>query len=373
MNDAFVCVKVDREERPDVDDVYMAAVQITTGRGGWPMTCFLLPDGRPFLARTYMRKDDLARVTARVVDMWTPRPHPPRGRGRGDLEGRARTGGEARSCPRSTAPTTISCASRSTGSPRSSTPSTAGSTAAPSSRRTRTLLFLLDRGGAVGGARGLAMVRRDPRRAWPTGASTTRSAAASTATAPTPRGSCPTSRRCSTTTRCSRSAYARGFAATKDPRYARVARDVFAWIEREMAVTGGGYASSLDADTDGEEGLTYTWTQAELVEALGAADAGLAAEVYGVDRGGQCTRRGDGGGDGPQHPPPSRPAGRDRDATRPHRRRTRGHARPDPRPTPRAAGEAPAARSRRQGGDGLERPPALGVRDRRRRARRRRH
>src|SRR5438045_4190518 len=43
LNAAFVCVKVDREERPDVDDVYMAAVQMTTGRGGWPMTCFLTP------------------------------------------------------------------------------------------------------------------------------------------------------------------------------------------------------------------------------------------------------------------------------------------------------------------------------------------
>ena len=62
LNDAFVCVKVDREERPDVDDVYMAAVQITSGRGGWPMTCILAPDAKPFLARTYLPRSALLAI-----------------------------------------------------------------------------------------------------------------------------------------------------------------------------------------------------------------------------------------------------------------------------------------------------------------------
>src|SRR6184192_3743770 len=53
MNRHFVCVKVDREERPDVDQIYMQAVQSMTGHGGWPMTCFLTPDGRPFYGGTY--------------------------------------------------------------------------------------------------------------------------------------------------------------------------------------------------------------------------------------------------------------------------------------------------------------------------------
>src|ERR687891_1993877 len=53
MNEAFVCVKVDREERPDVDAVYMDAVQALTGHGGWPLTVFLTPDGEPFLGGTY--------------------------------------------------------------------------------------------------------------------------------------------------------------------------------------------------------------------------------------------------------------------------------------------------------------------------------
>ena len=56
MNRHFVCIKVDREERPDVDQVYMHAVQLITGSGGWPLNCFALPDGRPFFGGTYFRK-----------------------------------------------------------------------------------------------------------------------------------------------------------------------------------------------------------------------------------------------------------------------------------------------------------------------------
>src|SRR5207247_5670908 len=59
MNDGFVNVKVDREERPDVDAVYMEATQAMTGSGGWPMTVFLTPDGRPFYAGTYFPKSGL--------------------------------------------------------------------------------------------------------------------------------------------------------------------------------------------------------------------------------------------------------------------------------------------------------------------------
>ena len=54
MNGRFVCIKVDREERPDLDEIYMEAVQAMTGRGGWPMNAFLTPDGEPFYGGTYL-------------------------------------------------------------------------------------------------------------------------------------------------------------------------------------------------------------------------------------------------------------------------------------------------------------------------------
>ena len=79
MNQHFVCVKVDREERPDLDGIYMDAVQAMTGHGGWPMTVFLTPEGGPFYAGTYYPKVDrpgmpsFGRVLAAVADAWTRR------------------------------------------------------------------------------------------------------------------------------------------------------------------------------------------------------------------------------------------------------------------------------------------------------------
>jgi uncharacterized protein YyaL (SSP411 family) len=56
LNNAFICIKVDREERPDIDAVYMAACQMLTGKGGWPLNLFLTPDKKPFFAATYLPK-----------------------------------------------------------------------------------------------------------------------------------------------------------------------------------------------------------------------------------------------------------------------------------------------------------------------------
>src|SRR5690606_5485742 len=73
MNAAFVNVKVDREERPDVDAVYMEAVQAITGRGGWPMTVVLYPDGRPFWGGTYFPKERFLQVVQAISGAWTDR------------------------------------------------------------------------------------------------------------------------------------------------------------------------------------------------------------------------------------------------------------------------------------------------------------
>jgi uncharacterized protein YyaL (SSP411 family) len=79
MNEHFVCIKVDREERPDLDAVYMEAVQAMTGHGGWPMTVFLTPDGRPFFGGTYFPPDDrhgmpsFKRLMTAIIDAWRSR------------------------------------------------------------------------------------------------------------------------------------------------------------------------------------------------------------------------------------------------------------------------------------------------------------
>ncbi|MBG6234530.1 uncharacterized protein YyaL (SSP411 family) [Pedobacter sp. CAN_A7] len=74
MNEHFVCIKVDREERPDIDQVYMLAVQLMTGCGGWPLNCICLPDQRPVYGGTYFQKPDWINVLTNVAELWAQEP-----------------------------------------------------------------------------------------------------------------------------------------------------------------------------------------------------------------------------------------------------------------------------------------------------------
>ena len=74
MNDHFICIKVDREERPDIDHIYMTAVQLLTGRGGWPLNCIALPDGRPIWGGTYFQKENWIQAMEAVSKFYTENP-----------------------------------------------------------------------------------------------------------------------------------------------------------------------------------------------------------------------------------------------------------------------------------------------------------
>ncbi len=75
MNEFFVCIKVDREERPDIDQIYMAAVQLMTGSGGWPLNCFCLPDQRPIYGGTYFPKTDWKKLLLNLAQFWDTKPN----------------------------------------------------------------------------------------------------------------------------------------------------------------------------------------------------------------------------------------------------------------------------------------------------------
>ncbi len=70
MNENFINIKVDREERPDIDQIYMNAVQLMTGQGGWPLNCIALPDGRPVWGGTYFKKSDWTNALQQIADLY---------------------------------------------------------------------------------------------------------------------------------------------------------------------------------------------------------------------------------------------------------------------------------------------------------------
>jgi len=74
MNEYFVCIKVDREERPDIDQIYMSAIQLMSGRGGWPLNCICLPDQRPIYGGTYFRKNDWTSLLFNLADFYKQKP-----------------------------------------------------------------------------------------------------------------------------------------------------------------------------------------------------------------------------------------------------------------------------------------------------------
>ena len=279
LNEAFVCVKVDREERPDLDEVYMTAVQLTSGRGGWPMTCLLLPDGRPFLARTYLPKDALIDVAHRVRTMWATQ----RDRLVGAAEEIAAAIRAHASSPTVAFP----------GSDEDLVKGAVDAAAAdfddvhggfdrvPKFPPHAMLLLLLDRGGAAGGERGLAMARKTLQ-AMAAGGVCDQVGGGFHRYSTDAQWLVPHFEKMLYDNALLATAYATALELDADPRWARVVRATLAWVERDMAVAGGGYASSLDADTDGEEGLTYAWTEGELRAALPPADARLAERVFGV-------------------------------------------------------------------------------------------
>ena len=214
MNAGFVCVKVDREERPDVDAVYMEATQAMTGSGGWPMTCFLTPTGDPFYCGTYFPPTDrhgmpsFTRLLQSVVEAWRDRRDDVVASG-ADIVRRL----SERSAPAGAqaAPLTaglLDTAATTLAASLDTAPSAFGGAArggfggAPKFPPSMALEFLLRTHARTGSATGARGGARRPASRWPAAACTTSSRAGSPGTASTPTGSSRTSRRCSTTTPC---------------------------------------------------------------------------------------------------------------------------------------------------------------------------
>src|SRR5689334_19997464 len=283
MNEHFVCIKVDREERPDLDAIYMQATQAMTGHGGWPMTVFLTPEGEPFYAGTYFPPDDrhgmpsFRRVLAAVADAWQNR-----------HEQVVRTTASMRDLyAASSERTRVSGALDETLVTRAVAtlrmqfePRFGGFGGAPKFPPTMVLDFALRQWARTGNAEVLHMVRHTYQRMARGGIYDQVGGGFA---------------------RYSVDAYwlvphfekmlydnallvrlgAALWQATRDDEVRRVTEETLGWLAREMTSPEGGFYSSLDADSEGHEGRYYVWDASELASLLGE-DAALLKIFWGV-------------------------------------------------------------------------------------------
>ena len=287
VNSHFVAIKVDREERPDVDAVYMEAVQSLTGQGGWPMTAFLTPAGHPFYAGTYFPPHaahglpSFRQVLEAVSRTWAER--------RGEVEDAAgriagQLGGERLpSAGQPPDPDRLDAAARRLATEFDA--EHAGFGHAPKFPPSMVLEFLLRHHARTGDPKSLTMVEETCQR-MAQGGMYDQLAGGFARYSVDRAWVVPHFEKMLYDNALLLRIYAHWWRATGSPLAKRVVIETAEFLLRDLRTSHGGFASALDADTvvDGRsiEGATYVWTPAQLVEVLGADDGHWAAGLLGV-------------------------------------------------------------------------------------------
>jgi hypothetical protein len=284
MNRHFVNVKVDREERPDLDAIYMAAtLTLNAGQGGWPMTVFLTPEQRPFFAGTYFPPTDrfgrpgFSTLLARIADLWERR--------RDDLLEQAATltahlrerAGAAQSG--TVGEEEIRAAVRELAA--AFDPTYGGFGPAPKFPPSTQLSLLLRHHRRTGDAAALAMVTKTLD-GMAQGGMYDQIGGGFARYATDPYWLVPHFEKMLYDNALLAKAYLEGFQVTGQPRYARIAREILDYILREMTGPEGGFYSATDADSEGEEGKFFVWTPAEVEAVLGPEEGGRLCAYYDI-------------------------------------------------------------------------------------------
>jgi len=292
MNENFVNIKVDREERPDIDGIYMQAVQALTGHGGWPMTVFLTPDGSPFYGGTYYPPQDrqgmpsFTKILNSVSEAYRNR-----------RESIATTSMQLREIYDSTkmqarsegalTPHAFDLAYR--GIARSYDVRHGGFEGAPKFPQAMTLDFLLRYWKRTGTEYALEMVT-DSFRKMSRGGIYDQVGGGFHRYTVDAVWLVPHFEKMLYDNALLVRLGAHLWQATHDDEVRTVVEDSVKWLEREMTSPEGGFYSSLDADSDGEEGKFYIWTEPELDKLLGT-NASVVKAYYGVTHGGNFEGR----------------------------------------------------------------------------------
>ncbi|HWV57280.1 MAG TPA: thioredoxin domain-containing protein [Longimicrobiales bacterium] len=284
MNEHFINVKVDREERPDVDAVYMAAVQALTGRGGWPMTVFLTPDGEPFYGGTYYPPTprhglpafrDVLRGVARA---YRTQPDAVRSDAR-----RLREAVEAGT--RMVAPVAgldtgiLDRAYRAAASQYD--PHNGGFGGAPKFPQPMALEFLLRHHVRTGDANAIRIVLQSLQ-SMAAGGIYDQVGGGFHRYSVDARWLVPHFEKMLYDNALLARVYLYAFHHTGEAWAREVAEDVLAYVRREMTSPEGAFYSAQDADSEGEEGKFFVWTPDEIDEIVGATDGAVVREFYGV-------------------------------------------------------------------------------------------
>ena len=281
LAEGFVAVKVDREERPDVDAVHMAATTALTGQGGWPMTCLLTPDGEPFFAGTYLPREHLLDLLANVTTLWRDERDRVVASG-AHIAARLRevTGPGERAA---LGPEVLDAAALRLRTQFDD--ARGGFGGAPKFPPSMVLEFLLRHHARTGSEDSLAMVRRTCE-AMARGGMYDQLGGGFARYAVDADWVVPHFEKMLYDNALLLRVYAHLWRATGDPLARRVAEETADFLLRDLRTPAGAFASALDADTvvDGasREGLTYAWTPGQLVDVLGETDGERAASLLSV-------------------------------------------------------------------------------------------
>jgi uncharacterized protein YyaL (SSP411 family) len=278
MNENFVAIKVDREERPDVDSVYMTATQAMTGQGGWPMTVFATPGGEPFFCGTYFPRSNFMRLLKSVSAAWREQRDAVLGQGAAVV--RAIGGAQAVGGPGAPLSEEILDAAAAQLSQEYDGVD-GGFGGAPKFPPHMNLLFLLRHHQRGGSARSLEIVRHTCE-AMARGGLYDQIAGGFARYSVDATWTVPHFEKMLYDNALLLRVYAQLWRLSGDRLAERVVRETAAFLLEAMWCETGGFASALDADSDGVEGLTYVWTPAQLRDALGDDDGRWAADLFGV-------------------------------------------------------------------------------------------
>jgi hypothetical protein len=289
LNERFVSIKVDREERPDLDEIYMTAIQAMTGQGGWPLTAFLTPDLEPFFGGTYFPPDDrngragFLTVLRKVDEAWRER-RDDVVRSAAEIAGHLRALGEI---PRASG--------RPAGVPEILRAAAAfagrfdarwgGFGGAPKFPPHGAIALLLRESARTGESAPLRMAETTLDR-MALGGMYDQIGGGFSRYSVDERWLVPHFEKMLYDQALLVTVYIDAWLVTGRPLYRRVAEETLDFVRRELTDPGGGFWSSLDADSEGHEGKFYVFSPAEVREALGIEDAERLCALYGIEENG---------------------------------------------------------------------------------------